>query len=135
MLDLSLHGKFLGIDLRTIEGDQALIDYGNAPIWLLQLRATLKSSAQQDTAYAGAHILAPAHAAKVKCDHELAQNMASRNKDESTFEDSGVTYSCKPGYSFTASDPTDTQRTVNCRSNRTLEAVSPSDCSGNVTET
>ena len=68
MSDLSLHGKLQGIDLRPIEHDQAPIDYGDAPIWLSEMRATQRSSALQDSAYAGTHILVPAHAAKVKCD-------------------------------------------------------------------
>ena len=61
----------------------------------------------------------------------MGEIQAKRNKNQAYFGDgSGITYTCKSGYSFTENRVSDTERTVHCQANGTLSQLRPSRCTG-----
>ena len=58
-------------------------------------------------------------------------NMESRSKEFAHFKDAqGVTYTCKEGFSFNASDHSDSNKTVHCQSSGLLDPLTPAGCEG-----
>ena len=58
-------------------------------------------------------------------------NMENKSKEFAYFNDAtGVTYTCKEGFSFNASDHSDSNKTVHCQSSGLLEPLTPAGCEG-----
>ena len=62
--------------------------------------------------------------------HALPENVATTNSNVTKFNGSGVTYTCKDGFSFNPNDVNDRSRTVHCQAHGSLEELSPADCTG-----
>ena len=68
----------------------------------------------------------------VKCfAHDINKDTETRNKDFAYFNDNtGITYKCTSGHSFTPDDHTDTEQTVQCQENGKLEKLKAPHCKG-----